>query len=232
MKNHTDTEENYLKCILKFSSDKEDEDLEKTLVSTNTIAHYLGTSAASVTDMLKKLGKKELILYTPYKGVTLTEKGKKIALRIVRKHRLWEVFLVEKLKFSWDNVHDVAEQLEHVDSEELIRRIDEFLEYPKFDPHGDPIPSESGEMATRDTHLLGDLDEGQHATIVGVKDSDPDFLQYLEQTDLTLHQNITLIDKFAFDNSLRLKVNGEKIVISGKVAENLLVLKGAAAKKD
>lgn len=219
MKDHTETEENYLKTILRFSRDQE-------LVSTNTIANYLGTSPASVTDMLKKLKNKSkpLVDYTKYKGAKLTGEGRRIALRIIRKHRLWEVFLVEKLKFSWDNVHEVAEQLEHIDSPELIKRLDEFLEFPKFDPHGDPIPDESGEIAQRMTVLLSEVNSGKLVRIVNVVLTSTDFLQYLEHLHLTLGKKIKVLDRLSFDHSLQLEVDGKQVIINGTVAENLRVV--------
>jgi DtxR family transcriptional regulator, Mn-dependent transcriptional regulator len=128
------SEENYLKAIYHLSKEEDES------VSTNALAERLETTAASVSDMLKKLAKKELIEYKKYQGVNISEKGKRVALQIIRKHRLWEVFLVEKLSFNWDEVHEIAEQLEHIDSPTLVKRLDEFLGYPKFDPHGDPIP--------------------------------------------------------------------------------------------
>lgn len=199
------------------------------MVATNTIANYLGTSPASVTDMLKKLsGKKErtpLVNYTPYKGVSLTEKGKKIALSILRKHRLWEVFLVNKLNFSWDNVHEVAEQLEHIQSQELISRLDEFLDYPKFDPHGDPIPTEDGKLKILDTPLLADIEEGETVVIASVKRSDPDFLQYLERLGLLINKRIQVKEKLKFDDSIEIMVDNKSMLISGTVSENLRVLR-------
>ena len=217
MRTHTETEENYLKCVLRHSRPGE-------RVSTSTIAQDLGTTPASVTDMLKKLSDKGYVKYTRYRGVTLTGDGEKIALRIVRKHRLWEVFLVEKLGFSWDNVHDVAEQLEHIDSPELVRRIDAFLGYPKFDPHGDPIPSETGEMATRNTVRLADLPAGSHARVAGVVRSEPEFLQYLDKVGLSLHTDLEVEEKLPFDQSLQLRLAGQVVVVGSAVAENLLVL--------
>ncbi|GAB4413484.1 MAG: metal-dependent transcriptional regulator [Bacteroidia bacterium] len=218
MKLHTETEENYLKCILRHAQPGE-------LVSTNTIANDLGTTAASVTDMLKKLNDKGYVKYTRYRGVTLTETGKKIALHIVRKHRLWEVFLVEKLGFSWDHVHEVAEQLEHIDSPELIRRIDAFLGYPKFDPHGDPIPSESGEIAERDTILLADLDPGQTARVAGVVRTDPEFLQYLERVGLRLDAEVVMVEHLTFDHAVQVRVGDRVAMLGGAVARNLLVIR-------
>lgn len=217
MKHHTETEENYLKTIFRFSRDEES-------VSTNTIANYLGTSAASVTDMLKRLSKKGLVKYTPWYGVVLEEEGRKVALRIIRKHRLWEVFLSQKLQFSWDNVHDVAEQLEHINSPELIQRLDEFLGFPKFDPHGDPIPSESGEIEIRTTQLLQDIQVGATAEIAGVLLSSADFLQYLDRVGLTIGQKVQVSEKISFDNSMILEVKDARVIVSGTVSKNLRVL--------
>ena len=219
MKSHTETEENYLKCILRLSKP------DGESVSTNEIANALGTSPASVTDMLIRLNKKKLVKYKAYKGAILSDAGRKIALKIVRKHRLWEVFLVEKLNFSWDNVHEVAEQLEHVDSPELIRGLDAFLSYPKFDPHGDPIPSETGEIVNRNTHLLIEIEEGESVIIAGVKRSDQDFLQYLDKTGLTINTRIKIKEKLPFDNSLQLEIGNNNLVVSGVVARNLKVLR-------
>ncbi len=216
MKRYTETVENYLKTILRFTQDDQP-------VSTNTIAQHLGTSAASVTDMLKKLCDEKLVDYTPYKGASLTADGERVALQIIRKHRLWEVFLVEKLRFSWDHVHDVAEQLEHVESDELIQRIDEFLGFPKFDPHGDPIPSEDGKIELLDTQLLSELPAGTTAQLVRVRSSETDFLQYLDRIGIGLGAQVTLVERLAFDESLVLEVNKRQVVMSGPVAENLLM---------
>lgn len=218
MKHQSETRENYLKCILKFSESGE-------LVSTNTIANYLGTSPASVTDMIKKLNDENLIHYQRYKGVSLTEEGERIALKIVRKHRLWEVFLVEKLDFKWDNIHEIAEQLEHIDADELIRALDKFLDYPRFDPHGDPIPDENGKIASRETYLLADIEPGEEVVIASVGRSDPDFLQYLEKVGLTINRRVRVIEKIAFDESLQISISNQRSVVSGNVANNLMVLR-------
>ncbi|MDX2247618.1 MAG: metal-dependent transcriptional regulator [Bacteroidia bacterium] len=218
MKQQSETRENYLKCIFKFSGSEE-------RVSTNTIANFLKTSPASVTDMIIKLKDDGLVDYLKHKGVTLTSAGKEIALKILRKHRLWEVFLVEKLHFSWDQVHDMAEQLEHIDSPELIAALDKFLGSPKFDPHGDPIPNEFGEIPDRKTYFISEVEPGEEVVIASVGRSDPDFLQYLERMGLTLNRRVTVIEKLSFDDSLQISVGGSRTVISGNVAHNLLVLR-------
>lgn len=223
MRHHTETEENYLKCILRYTL------LGETPVSTTTIATYLTISPASVTNMLKRLSEKKehgpLVNYTPYEGVSLTDNGKKIALSILRKHRLWEVFLVNMLNFSWDNVHEVAEQLEHIQSKELINRLDKFLDYPKFDPHGDPIPSEDGILKPLSTPLLADIEEGETVVIASVKRSDPDFLQYLERLGLLINKRIQVKEKLKFDDSIEIIVDQKSMLISGTVSENLRVLR-------
>src|ERR1700709_2389448 len=171
---NTFTEENYLKAIYHLS-------LQSTSVSTNQIAASLNTKAASVTDMLKKLADKELINYTKYNGVTLTAPGEKIAVSIIRKHRLWEYFLVEKLNFKWDEVHDVAEEQEHIASKELIDRLDSFMGHPKYDPHGDPIPDSNGQFKTHELKPVALLAVNETGIISGVRDHTTSFLQYLEK---------------------------------------------------
>ncbi|EJF08862.1 MULTISPECIES: metal-dependent transcriptional regulator [Pontibacter] len=215
---HSFTEENYIKAIYKLSDGGNRE------VNTNAIADALDTKAASVTDMLRKLSAKGIADYVKYRGVTLTGKGERVALQIIRKHRLWEVFLVEKLKFNWDEVHDMAEELEHINSDLLIRRLDEFLGYPKFDPHGDPIPTEDGEMNTKQQCLLADLEVNSSGTVVGVNDSQPLFLQYLDKMGIFLGAKIKVIDKIPYDNSLEINLENKKnLVVSSEVARNIFL---------
>lgn len=217
MKQHSATEENYLKVIYKFSTDD-------ASVSTNTISKHLKTSPASVTDMLKRLNEKSLVEYQPYKGVRLSEEGKRVALKILRKHRLWEVFLVNVLHFSWDNVHETAEQLEHINSPELIQKLDEFLNFPKFDPHGDPIPSATGEIVIRETVPLGSCSAGTTATVAGVNEHSKEFLRYLDRIGLNLGTKVEILEQIEFDQSLMLEVQGREIVLSGVFAKQVLVL--------
>ncbi|MBX0335460.1 metal-dependent transcriptional regulator [Pontibacter sp. HSC-14F20] len=215
---HSFTEENYIKAIYKLSDGGTHE------VNTNAIADALDTKAASVTDMLRKLSAKGIADYVKYRGVTLTEKGERVALQIIRKHRLWEVFLVEKLKFNWDEVHDMAEELEHINSDLLIRRLDEFLGYPKFDPHGDPIPTEDGEMNTKQQRLLAELEVNGSGTVVGVNDTQPLFLQYLDKMGIFLGAKIKVIDKIPYDNSLEINLENKKnLVVSSEVARNIFL---------
>jgi DtxR family Mn-dependent transcriptional regulator len=192
-------------------------------VNTNSIAELTSTKAASVTDMLKKLADKELINYIKYQGVTLTEKGKSTAINIVRKHRLWEVFLVDKLGFKWDEVHDIAEELEHINSEQLVDRLDEFLGHPKSDPHGDPIPDRDGIFHKKALVKLSDLSASQEGKISGVNEHSAAFLQYLEKTGLTLGKTIVVKEALEYDGSVSLLIGNREITVSSKVAKNLLI---------
>jgi len=212
------TEENYLKIIYHLS-------VISNPVQTNAIAEKIQTKAASVTDMLKKLSDKELVDYVKYQGVTLTEKGKFAAINIVRKHRLWEVFLVEKLNFKWDEVHDVAEELEHIKSTLLVERLDEFLEFPKVDPHGDPIPDQHGNFADISFVKLSKLKINDKGTITGVSEHSSPFLKHLEKLGLTLGKKIEVSEIIDFDGSVELSIDGNKINISREVAKHILISK-------
>jgi DtxR family Mn-dependent transcriptional regulator len=213
----TTSEENYLKVIYHLSN------LSPKGVNTNAIAAMLDTKASSVTDMLKKLSEKEWIHYQKYQGVSLTDKGKLNAKIIVRKHRLWEVFLVEKLGFAWDEVHEVAEELEHIKSEKLINQLDQYLNFPSFDPHGDPIPNAKGEIIKLEKQLVSEIEVGKTITCVGVKDTSVDFLQYLNKQNISLGTKIKVLEKEPFDGTLKIEVNSNVLVISDKIANNLYV---------
>lgn len=214
------SEENYLKTIYHITSNSGVE------VSTNAIAEKMETKASSVTDMLKKLAEKELIVYKKYQGVSLTDKGRLAAKMIVRKHRLWEVFLVDKLQFPWDEVHDIAEQLEHIKSEKLINKLDDFLGNPTEDPHGDPIPDVNGKIIKVEKLLLSELKENQTGICVGVKDSSAEFLKYLDKNKIALGVSIKVNSIEEFDLSLNVKVGGNDLLISHKIAGNLFVKVG------
>ena len=213
----TTSEENYLKVIYHLSN------LSPKGVNTNAIAAMLDTKASSVTDMLKKLSEKDWIHYQKYQGVSLTDKGKLYAKIIVRKHRLWEVFLVDKLGFAWDEVHEVAEELEHIKSEKLINQLDQFLNFPSFDPHGDPIPNAKGEIKKIEKQLLSEIEVGKTITCIGVKDTSVDFLQYLNKLNISLGTKMKVIDKEPFDGTLKIEINNSVLVISDKIANNLYV---------
>lgn len=212
------TEEDYLKAIYKLSGQ------QSKGVATKAIGDLLNIKPPTVSDMLRKLGEKKLIKYARYKGVSLTGQGEAIALKIIRKHRLWETFLVEHFQFSWDEVHDIAEQLEHIDSPKLVNRLDEYLGYPQFDPHGDPIPDEEGMIALRYDKTLDQIAPGHKSIIVGVKDHSSAFLKYLESIALTLGTEIKVLQCIDYDKSLIVKV-GDTLErsLSYQVCKNLLV---------
>lgn len=214
---NTLAEENYLKSVYHLSLNSES-------AGTNQLAALLNTKASSVTDMLKKLADKELINYTPYQGVTLTATGEKIAINIIRKHRLWEYFLVEKLDFKWDQVHEMAEEMEHISSNELIDRLDKFMEYPKYDPHGDPIPDCNGMFKKYDLKPVSSLGLSEIGIISGVRNHSAAFLQYLEKQALTIGKKVSVEEIIDFDHSMVLKLDTGKIQISREVANNLLII--------
>ncbi|CAM1342920.1 Iron-dependent repressor [Tenacibaculum aestuarii] len=213
------SEENYIKTIYHLEADF------KKGISTNAIAKKLDTKASSVTDMIKKLSEKDVVTYKKYQGVTLTDFGKKTAANIVRKHRLWEVFLVDKLNFSWDEVHEVAEQLEHIKSPKLINELDAFLEYPKRDPHGDPIPDKEGNLQVIEKSLLSTLKENEIGVCVGVDDSSSEFLRFLDKQGVALGKQIKVIEKEPFDGSLVIEMDGKTLSVSNKIASNLYIQK-------
>lgn len=211
------SEENYLKAIYHLERDINGG------VSTNAIAEKMNTRPSSVTDMVQKLAEKKAVIYERYKGTFLTKSGKKTAIKIIRKHRLWEVFLVEKLDFQWDEVHDMAEQLEHIRSDKLISRLDRYLGHPDFDPHGDPIPDSHGNIKPNKNKLLSILEKHQQGICVGVKRSNKEFLQYLDKRKIALGDTITVLEKDSFDGSMRIQVGEEQLFISKKITENLFI---------
>lgn len=212
------TEENYLKSIYKLQEQNGE------AVANSDLAKVMEVHSASVTDMLKKMAKKKLINYEKSKGFKLTEKGKQIAISIIRKHRLWEVFLVEKLGFRWDEVHEMAEQLEHINSEILIARLDTYLGHPKADPHGDPIPNANGIFEKSKSILLSEMKKDQHGKFTGVIDHSASFLSYLDKIGIGLGDTIKIKAIEDYDHSFTLQLKGKKeIAISNKVANSLLV---------
>ena len=212
------TEENYLKAIYKIN------EREGKSVNTNAISAAMNTTAASVTDMIKRLADKDFINYEKYKGVTLTTEGERVATALVRKHRMWEVFLCEKLGYSWDECHDLAEQLEHIQSVDLVDRLDIFLVKPKFDPHGDPIPDREGNYAKRQQMLLGEMAIGDRGVMVGVQEHSTAFLQHLDRIGLVLAAKVDVLEIFEFDKSVKIKLNGTTdLLVSSKVSENVFV---------
>lgn len=212
------TEENYLKAIYHLS------DGGSKSVLTNELAEAMNTKAASVTDMIKKLSAKEVITYEKYYGVNVTTKGKSEALTVIRKHRLWETFLVEKLGFAWDEVHDVAEQLEHINSPRLIEKLDEFLGFPKVDPHGDPIPDQKGKFKLQPQIAIDQLSIGYQGKIAAVKDSDSNLLKYLDKIGAKPGTKIKILGKEEYDDSMEILIDDHRVFISKEVAQNILVV--------
>jgi DtxR family Mn-dependent transcriptional regulator len=212
------TEENYLKAIFVLNQENQSK------ASTNAIAEKMNTKASSVSDMLKRLNDKKLINYQKYQAAQLTASGKKIAITIIRKHRLWEYFLVEKLKFGWDEVHDIAEQLEHIQSKELTNRLEDFLDYPTLDPHGDPIPNREGVFPIELKETLSDINENKSTTIIGVKNHSTEFLKYLDALSIELGTRVEIKKINNFDQSQEIIINHkESAHISKDVADNLFV---------
>lgn len=211
------TEENYLKAIYHLSVEG------MHSVTTNEIAEVMQTKAASVTDMIKKLSAKDLIHHERYYGVHITAKGKSMALSVIRKHRLWETFLVQKLGFTWDEVHEVAEQLEHIQSARLIDKLDEYLGFPKVDPHGDPIPDQHGKVKSLPKIPLDKMKPGSKGTITSVKDSDPSLLKYLDKIGAIPGKKVQVVSREDYDESIEVLIDKKKVFISKEVSSNILL---------
>ncbi|MDO4729095.1 MAG: metal-dependent transcriptional regulator [Bacteroidota bacterium] len=213
----TFSEENYIKIIYHLSHSNSNG------VSTNAIAQAINSKPSSVTDMIQKLADKQLVSYIKYQGVLLTPKGMNIALNIIRKHRLWEVFLVNKLQFSWDEVHEIAEQLEHIQSEKLVNNLDRYLGFPDEDPHGDPIPKQDGSFPNIKRTLLAEAPLNIELICIGVKDTSKAFLQYLNKQNIALGTQFTILEKESYDNSLKLNFNNQTQIVSHAIANNIFV---------
>ncbi len=219
------TEENYLKAIFHLEQAMRRLAITHTSpVGTGVLAESMGLQAPTVTDMIRKLADRDLVDYERSKGVNLTDKGYQVALQIVRRHRIWETFLARTLNFDWSQVHELAEQLEHIQSEELINRLEQFLDYPTVDPHGDPIPDAQGHLLSTSAILLADADLRSSYIITGITDHSPMFLQYLEKVGLRMGTRLTVQHREAFDQSISALVNGnQEIVISPKAVMAILV---------
>ena len=213
----TQSEENYLKAIYHLGK------VNPGVISTNAIAEEMQTKPSSVTDMVKRLAEKGYLHYKKYKGVSMSEPGSRKALMIIRKHRLWETFLVQKMNFSWDEVHEIAEQLEHIQSEKLIDELDRFLDYPKADPHGDPIPDKNGDLEPIPSNLLSNLQINSTCICIGVKDSSTSFLRYLDKNNIALGDRIQVLEKEDFDDSIRIQIGDRDLQLSHAIASNLIV---------
>lgn len=208
--------ENYLKNIYKLQS-------AEGKVTTSSLSERLQISAPSVTEMIKKLADEGSVTYTPYKGVELTDAGRKRALRIIRRHRLWELFLVEVLKYPWDEIDEEAERLEHITSEKLERRLDEALGHPRRDPHGDVIPTLEGAVEDLHHSSLAEAKPGVSLVVARVSDSNPEILQYAAKMGIKLNRKIKVKERIEFDGSLRVEVGKKEQFISAKLAKNIFV---------
>jgi len=214
---YSSSKENYIKAIFHLQE-------EDGMVTTNALAAELNTRAASVTDMLKKLKAQKLLLYEKYKGSRLSNEGRKVAIQIIRKHRLWELFLVEKLHFGWEEVHEIAEELEHISSRKLIDRLDEFLGFPKTDPHGDPIPDAQGRLISRNDISLMELKMNRMAEVSNISDQSPEMLELLKHKNISLGTKLEIRKRFSVDNSVEIRIkNQAPVTISEHVAKNVFV---------
>jgi len=219
--NFSTSEENYIKAIFHLQS-------EDGNVTTNELADRLNTKPASVTDMMKKLKTRKLVHYQPYQGFRLTTEGRKVALGIIRRHRLWEYFLAEKLKFNWDEVHEVAEHLEHVSSKKLIDKLDEFLHFPKFDPHGDPIPDMNGKMENSKQLSLAEWPLNKPAVVCQVVNQSPELLDLLHHKKINIGSKLEIKNRFDYDESVEIKIQKQvPITISGQLAKTIFVNHGS-----
>ena len=215
---YTLSEENYLKSIYRLGQQT------SFKITPTAIAESLGNNPASVVDMIRKLTEKQLISYDKKNGVKLTPQGLKDAVLIVRRHRLWEVFLLEKLGYHWDEIHDIAEELEHINNATLADRLDKFLGFPEYDPHGDPIPKANGKVPKPYSVTLTDLKVGDTCRVAAVRDTNSPFLQYLQKLEIGIGTQIQLIEKIPFDNSLVIRIGSkENTTVSQKFGENILV---------
>ncbi|HEY9007720.1 metal-dependent transcriptional regulator [Ohtaekwangia sp.] len=213
------TEENYLKALLKLTLEKETKE-----AGTNELAQLLQVKPATANDMLKKLKEKSLVMYEKYGKISLTTEGRKRGIEVIRKHRLWETFLYEKLDFTWDEVHEVAEQLEHIQSAKLVDKLDKFLGFPKYDPHGDVIPNAKGEMIVLSKKTLLEEEIGHNCRMVGVKDNSSAFLQYVDKVGLRINNDIKILSRQSYDDLIDIEVNGKRSSVSPKFAENIIIV--------
>ena len=214
--NYTTSEENYLKAIFHLQAQDE-------IVTTTALALKLDTKPASVTDMMKKLNAKKLLNYKPYYGFSLSQEGKKIALHVIRRHRLWEYFLSEKLKFDWNEIHSVAEELEHINNKKLIERLDEYLNFPQFDPHGDPIPDSKGKIKKSKKISLAELPLNKTAEVSQVTNQTNEMLELLNHKNIGIGTKIEVKRLFDYDQSLEIKVKSSLVTISETLAKNIYV---------
>lgn len=215
----TNTEENYLKAIYNLNLDRKGKKL-----GTNELASHLRITPATASSMLNKLTEKQFILYKKYGTISLLEEGKNVACAVIRKHRLWETFLVKKMEFTWDEIHEVAEQLEHIKSKKLVDQLDKLLGYPAYDPHGDPIPDADGKIREMHKTILSEESSGKQLKVVGVKSDSSTFLQHITQLGIIINSKIIIKSQHEFDGSMDVLIEGKPRLITQKVAENIYVI--------
>lgn len=213
------TEENYLKAIVELTVFE----VETPKVGVNKLASSMSVKPATVSDMVRKLKEKKLVYYEKYGKVSLTKLGQLKGMMVIRRHRLWETFLTSKLDFSWDEVHDLAEDLEHIHSAKLINRLDEFLGFPEFDPHGDAIPNKDGEIIIPFRRTLSEIEIGKTCRIIAVKDN-AEFLKYLDHIELSINEMIEVTNREEFDHLTTIAFGGKEVVVSPKLTDNIFVV--------
>lgn len=214
------TEENYLKALVQLTVFEGETDE----VGVNKLAAHLEVKPATVSDMVRKLKKKDLVNYERYGKVSLTKSGQSYGMMVIRRHRLWETFLQQKLDFTWDEVHELAEELEHIHSQKLINRLDEFLGFPEFDPHGDAIPDKNGEILIPFRRTLNEGEIGKLYKVIAVKDNSTEFLQYVDKIGLSINDEIIIEDREDFDELITVKFNDQLRVLSPKITENIFIV--------
>ncbi len=214
------TEENYLKALVQLTIFE----ASSSEVGVNKLAASLEVKPATVSDMVRKLRDKKLVNYEKYGKVSLTDEGRLAGMMVIRRHRLWETFLYNKLDFTWDEVHELAEELEHIHSKKLINRLDQFLEYPEFDPHGDAIPDAQGEIKIPFRKTLSEVQKGERCKVVAVKDNSIEFLQYVDKIGLSIQDEIMVSDKEEFDSLMTIVFNESELVVSPRFSDNIFVV--------
>ncbi len=219
MAKNSQTEENYLKALYNLANENDE-------VNASDLSQNLGVSMPTVNSMVKRLADRDYLLYQKYRPLKLTREGKMAAAGIIRKHRLTEMFLVEKMGFGWEEVHDIAEQIEHIQSERYFDRMDELLGFPRFDPHGSPIPDENGEVISQDLIALSDCRVGDKLELKALNQSSEELLKYLNDKELAIGTRLEVIAREEFDESMEIRYAGDKqTVLSIKVCKRLMLIR-------
>lgn len=219
MSGNSQAEENYLKALYNLANENDE-------VNASELSQHLEVSLPTVNSMVKRLSERDFLIYEKYKPLKLTKKGRLVAAEIIRKHRLTEMFLVDKMGFGWEEVHNVAEQIEHIQSERFFDRMDEILGFPRFDPHGSPIPDKNGEVISQDLVALADCEVGDKLELKALNQSSEELLRYLNDKGLAIGTKLEVIDKEDFDESMEIRYAGDKqTVLSKKVCKRLMLIR-------